>query len=196
MTRTKDDPASRTKRSFMRYLFVTNPSRLESGRPVFPLTVDDLLEYINFRSKTSTFRTIQWYIRSLHHDPLHGPHWRQQVFFHPRVVELLESLRRRDRMTSPSPCSAKKKPAKKSAEEVRAAPPPVPDASGKPTAPLAQPVSMTPREPVSLVQQESTASVTAPSAQDPALSYAVDLSLTRLQRRVCLVNDPLPVTWS
>ena len=75
-----------------------HPERLgEDQPPLFPMTLDDLLQYYDHKFQLCTYRATRNYISLLLHHPKHGPEWKRDIYDSYLVGEKRSQMREAER---------------------------------------------------------------------------------------------------
>ncbi|KAI9263156.1 hypothetical protein BDA99DRAFT_509472 [Phascolomyces articulosus] len=78
---------------YTRFILRHYPDRLRDGRPLFPMTLKDLLLYIDYKTPLCLYWTMRKNMSVLHYHPAHGDKWKKNVLENLIVLKKFNELR-------------------------------------------------------------------------------------------------------
>ena len=91
---------------FIKYYY---SERLEEERPLFPMTVNDLCVYIDYKIQHCVYCSMQKHISVLQHHPDHGEWWKNEVLQNLAVLRKMIHYRKLEEEEAAATNNGKKK---------------------------------------------------------------------------------------
>ncbi|KAI9488526.1 hypothetical protein BDB00DRAFT_877313 [Zychaea mexicana] len=102
--RTKKERIESSTNLYIRFVNECRQDRLR-GKPLFPMTVEDLCSYIDYKIQHCKYKSMQKHISVLQCHPKHDDHWRKEVYENLTVIKRMIHYRESEVLATrpPSP---------------------------------------------------------------------------------------------